>query len=48
MICKVVIALCHGTNENGNAFILIQTLDIIPYSDRLRVKAKGDFTAVWW
>lgn len=39
-ICKVIIALCHGSNENGYAFVFVQALDVVAHSYNLRLEAE--------
>jgi len=47
MIREIIIALCHGSNEDCNAFVLVQAMDVIPHANNLGLEAEGDLAAVW-
>lgn len=46
VIREVVITLCHSSNEDRNAFVLIQAMNVIPHANNLGLEAEGDFAAV--
>jgi hypothetical protein len=39
VIREVVIALCHGSNEDGDAFVLVQAMNVVTYADNLGFEA---------
>lgn len=43
---KVVVALGHGTNENGNALFRVQRLEVILSADHGGIKTHRDLAAV--
>jgi len=45
---KVVFALGHGTNEDADALVGSQCVNIISHPDNLGVEAQGDLAAVGW
>lgn len=44
-IGKIVAAFRHGTDEDTNALIRIQSLDVISNADNLSIEREGDFSA---
>lgn len=45
-ICKIVAALCHGTDEDANALLWAKILNVVPHTDNRSIKTEGDLTAV--
>lgn len=45
---KVVVAFGHGSNEDGNAFVVVQAMNIVADTYDFRVEAQRDLTAVGW
>ena len=43
---KVVVALGHGSDEDGDALVVVQTLDVVPDADHLGVEAERDLAAI--
>lgn len=48
LICKGIVALGHGANEDANAFFGRQVGDVIAHADHGSVKTQRDFAAVGW
>ena len=46
VIREIIIALCHGSNEDCDAFVLVQTMNVIPHANNLGLEAESDLTAV--
>ena len=46
IVGKVILAFGHGTNEDTDAFIWCQALNIVFDSDNLCVEAQRDFPAI--
>ena len=46
VVREVIVALCHGTNEDCNALILVEACDVIADPYDLRVETERDFPAV--
>jgi hypothetical protein len=45
-IGEVIAALGHGTDENTDALVLVQALDVVAHSDDLGIETEGDLPAV--
>ena len=43
---KVVVAFGHGTDENADALVGVQALNVVAYTHNLRVEAERDLAAV--
>jgi hypothetical protein len=48
VVRKVIAALCHGSNKDCYALVLVETLYVVAYTHHLRVEAECDFAAVGW
>lgn len=46
-IGKVILTLCHGTNNNTNALVLLKSLDILSHWNNGRIPAQRHLSAVW-
>lgn len=47
-VCEIVPSLCHGSNENADAFFRAQCLDVISDSHDFSVEAQGNLSTIWW
>ena len=45
---KVIVALRHGTNEDCDALILVETANVVAQAYNLGVETEGHLAAVWW
>ena len=48
MVREVVVALGHCADENRNALVLVQSANVISYTDDFRLEAERDLPAVRW
>jgi hypothetical protein len=48
LVGKVVVALGHGSDEDGNAFVLVQVVDVVADAHHLGIKTQRDLAAVGW
>lgn len=46
LICEIIVSFSHGTDENTNALVLAQALDVILDSDYWRIETERDLAAV--
>lgn len=46
VIREVVIALGHGPDENSNAFVLVQSVDVVPYANNFGFEAERNLAAI--
>lgn len=45
-IREVVVSFGHGSDEDTDTFVFVQTLDVVAHAHNLRVEAKCDLSAV--
>ena len=45
---EVIVALCHSTNEDSDALVLVETTDVVAKTYDLGVKTERDLAAVGW
>jgi hypothetical protein len=48
MVCKVIAALCHGSNKDCYALVLVETFYVVAYAHNFRVEAEGNLSAIGW
>lgn len=48
VVGEVIVALCHGTNEDCYAFALVEPRDVVTYTYNLCVEAECDLATVRW
>ena len=46
-VCEVIVTLCHSTNEDGDALILVEAANVVAQTNNLGVETEGDLAAVW-
>lgn len=47
-VCKVIVALCHSTDEDCNALVLVETSNVVAEAYNLGVETESHFAAVGW
>ena len=45
-VCEVIVTLCHSTNEDGDALILVEAANVVAQTNNLGVETEGDLAAV--
>lgn len=48
LIREVVRTLGHGTDEDADALLCVQILNVVSYSDDRRIEGQRDLSTVWW
>jgi hypothetical protein len=46
VICEVVVSFGHCTDEDGNTFILVKALDVVPHPHHFSVETESDLPAI--
>lgn len=46
VICEAVVSFGHCTHENGNAFILLKALNVVPHPHHLSIETESDLSAI--
>ena len=45
-VCKIVLAFCHGANEDADALVGTNVVDIVSNPDDVRLITEGDLSAI--
>lgn len=47
-ICKVILALCHGSDKDTYAFLRVEILNIVSNSDNFSIETECDLATIRW